>query len=170
MSAGMPFWFVKVIPNNLNSSTIFSIFILWLRPIFWSLDMNMYLVLSAFTSSPITLVATIKGSAFFFTVCTLPQNILTSLAQTRSRRVPFNFKPSWFTWTLLMMYSKANLKAMVIVHLLVSNHFWLETCQQILAYLNSAKWSSQTHFHSPYQFHGDTNLRLLYKTSLLTES
>ena len=38
----------------------------------------MYLVLSAFTSSPISLVATTKASAFSFTVCTLPPNILTS--------------------------------------------------------------------------------------------
>ena len=41
----------------------------------------MYLVLSAFTSSPISLVATTKASAFSFTVCTLPPNILTSLPE-----------------------------------------------------------------------------------------
>ena len=40
--------------------------------------MNMYLVLSAFTSSPISLVATTKASAFSFRVCMLPPNILTS--------------------------------------------------------------------------------------------
>jgi len=33
----------------------------------------MYLVLSAFTFSPVSLVATTKASAFSFTVCTLPQ-------------------------------------------------------------------------------------------------
>jgi hypothetical protein len=32
----------------------------------------MYFVLSAFTSSPISLVATTKASAFSFTVCRLP--------------------------------------------------------------------------------------------------
>jgi hypothetical protein len=32
----------------------------------------MYLVLSAFNSSPICLLATTKASAFSFTVCTLP--------------------------------------------------------------------------------------------------
>jgi hypothetical protein len=37
----------------------------------------MYLVLSALTSSPISLAAATKASAFFFTVCTLPPNILT---------------------------------------------------------------------------------------------
>jgi len=40
----------------------------------------MYFVLSAFTSSPISLVATTKASAFSFTVRTLPPNMLTSLA------------------------------------------------------------------------------------------
>ena len=38
----------------------------------------MYLVLSAFTSSPISLVATTRASAFSFTVCVLPPSILTS--------------------------------------------------------------------------------------------
>ena len=41
----------------------------------------------------------------------LPPNILTSLAQTRSWCVPFNFKPSWYTWTLLMAYCRAKLKS-----------------------------------------------------------
>jgi hypothetical protein len=36
--------------------------------------MTMYLVLSAFTSSPISLVAATKASVFFFTACTLPPN------------------------------------------------------------------------------------------------
>jgi hypothetical protein len=40
----------------------------------------MYLVLSAFTSSPISLVAANKASAFSFTVCTLPPSMLTSSA------------------------------------------------------------------------------------------
>jgi hypothetical protein len=44
----------------------------------------MYLVLSAFTSSIFSLVATIKASAFSFTVCTLPPKI--------SRASPQNFK------------------------------------------------------------------------------
>ena len=69
----------------------------------------MHLVLSAFTSSPISLVTTTRASAFSFTVCMLPPSILTSSAYARSWWVPFNFKPSWFTWTLLMAYSKAKL-------------------------------------------------------------
>jgi hypothetical protein len=35
------------------------------------------LVLSAFTSSPISLLANIEASAFSFTECTFPPNILT---------------------------------------------------------------------------------------------
>ena len=38
--------------------------------------MTMYLFLSAFTSSPIFLLATTKASAFSFIVCMLPPNIL----------------------------------------------------------------------------------------------
>ena len=33
-----------------------------------------------------------------------------SPTKTRSWCVPFNFKPSWFTWTLLMAYCKGKLK------------------------------------------------------------
>ena len=46
-------WFVKLVPKYLNSSILsnelLSVLILWLRPAFWSGDMTMYLVLSAFT-------------------------------------------------------------------------------------------------------------------------
>jgi len=41
---------------------LWSVFILWLRPAFWSRDVTMYLVLSAFTSNPLSLVATTKAS------------------------------------------------------------------------------------------------------------
>jgi len=40
----------------------------------------MYLVLSAFTSSPVYLLVTVKASVFFFIVCTLLSYILTSSA------------------------------------------------------------------------------------------
>jgi hypothetical protein len=45
----------------------------------------MYFVLSAFTSSPISLVATTKASAFSFTVCRMPPNMLTSSALTENK-------------------------------------------------------------------------------------
>jgi len=44
-------------------------------------------------------------------VCTVPPNILSSAAQTRSWCVPCNFRPSWFTWTLLMAYPTAKLES-----------------------------------------------------------
>jgi hypothetical protein len=48
-----------------------TIFTLWLCPAFWSQDMTKYLVISTFTSSPISLLPINKASAFSFTVCTL---------------------------------------------------------------------------------------------------
>jgi hypothetical protein len=69
------FWFVRVVPKYFNCSTLsnelLSIF-MWLRPVFWFRDMTMYLALSAFTSSPLSLPASTKASLFFFIVCTLP--------------------------------------------------------------------------------------------------
>ena len=44
-------------------------------PAFWSRDMTIYLVFSAFTSKPVSLLATTKASLFFFIVCMLPPNI-----------------------------------------------------------------------------------------------
>ena len=37
--------------------------------------MTMYLVLSAFTSSPVFLLATTKASVFFFDMCVLPNTL-----------------------------------------------------------------------------------------------
>jgi len=84
ISSAVEFWFVKVVPKYLNSSTlskiILSILTLWIRPAFWSWDMTMYLVLSALTSSPVFIVAGTKASAFSFRVCMPPPSILTLLA------------------------------------------------------------------------------------------
>jgi hypothetical protein len=42
------FWFVNIVPKYSNCSALskelLSIFILWIRPAFWSRDMTMYLV------------------------------------------------------------------------------------------------------------------------------
>jgi len=82
-----------------------------LRPAFWSQYMAMCLVFQAFIFSPVILLATTKVAVFFFIVCTLPPNIRTSSAWRRNWCVPFNFKPSWFNWTLRMSYSNAKLKS-----------------------------------------------------------
>ena len=62
ISSWVEFWFVKVVPKYLSSSTLskelLPVFILWLRPAFRSRDMTTYWVLSAFTSSPVYLLAT----------------------------------------------------------------------------------------------------------------
>ena len=107
ISSWIQFWFFKFVPKYWNYSIIskelLSIFILWPRPSLWSRYMTMYLLLPAFTSSPVSLLATTI-------VRTLPPNILTSTARTRSWYVQFNFYPSRFTWTLLIAYSKAKVK------------------------------------------------------------
>jgi len=92
ISSWIQFLFVKIIPKYLKSSTsskeMLSNFIRRFHPAFWIRFKTIYL---AFTSSSST-----KGSAFFLIVRTLPPNILTPSAQTRSWSVPFNSKPTWF--------------------------------------------------------------------------
>jgi len=61
-----------VVPKNLNSSTLSNdfllIFMLLFCPAFLSRDMTMHLVCSAFTSRPISLLATTRAYMLFFTV------------------------------------------------------------------------------------------------------
>ena len=92
------------------SNGLLSVFILWIRLAFWSRDMTMYLILSQLLYGPVSLLATIKVSAFSCTVRSLPPTLFTSSTQTRKWSVPFHMKPFWFTWILLMAYSKAKLK------------------------------------------------------------
>jgi hypothetical protein len=51
------FWFVNVVPNYLNSSTLskelLSVFILWLPPAFWSRDMTTFFILYLETSQKV---------------------------------------------------------------------------------------------------------------------
>jgi len=62
ISSWIEFWFVSFVPKYLNSFTVsqdlLSAFIMWGRPAFWSRDMTMYLVLSAYISSPVSLLLT----------------------------------------------------------------------------------------------------------------
>jgi len=105
ISSWIEIWFVKFDPKYLKCSTlsteILSVFILWHLLAFWSRDKNIYLVLPAFVTSPVSLLATTKDSVFFI-LRTLTSNILILSASTRSQCVPFNFKLSWFTRTLLI--------------------------------------------------------------------
>jgi hypothetical protein len=65
ISSWIEFWFVKIVPKCLNSSTLskdlLSIFIPWLLSVFWSRDVTIYLVLSAFTSSPVSSLTITKA-------------------------------------------------------------------------------------------------------------
>ena len=77
ISSWMEYWFVRVVTKYLNGCTltkdILSVFILWFCPAFWYRDVTMCLVLSAFTSRPVSLLATTKASVFFFIcVCFCP--------------------------------------------------------------------------------------------------
>jgi hypothetical protein len=54
----------KYLKSSTLAKDLLSVFVLWLHPAVWSRDMTPYLVLSAFTSGPTTLLATIKVSAF----------------------------------------------------------------------------------------------------------
>jgi hypothetical protein len=47
---------------------------------------------------------------FFFMLSMFGPMILMSSAWAQSWSVPFNFSPAWFSWTLLMVYSKTKLK------------------------------------------------------------
>jgi len=82
ISSRIEFWFVTVVPQYLNSSTLseelLSIFIMQLHPASRPRYMTMYFGLSALTCSPASLLATTKAFAFFFIVCMLSPNILTS--------------------------------------------------------------------------------------------
>jgi hypothetical protein len=66
ISFWIEFWFVRVVTKYWNPSTLpkelLSIFILWLHHEFWSQDTTMYLVLSAFTSSPISTIVCTGGN------------------------------------------------------------------------------------------------------------
>ena len=85
------------VPKYLKFSTLskelLPFFILWLRPAFWSRGITMYLVLSAFLSSPISLLGTTKVSVFSFTVCMPPPNILTS--SSSSSYLSCNWATCW---------------------------------------------------------------------------
>jgi len=66
---------------------------------------------SLFTSRPAVLLAINESSVIFF-VPFMPLSCqLISSAQTRSWFVLFNLNPSWFAYSFIMVYHRANLKA-----------------------------------------------------------
>ena len=68
INSWIEFWLIcqdcsQIYELNLSKELLL-IFMLWLHPAFWSWDMTMYLVLSAFTSSPISLLVATKTCVF----------------------------------------------------------------------------------------------------------
>jgi hypothetical protein len=68
ISSLIEFWFTRVIPKNLNCSTLLkellTMSIFWLQTAFWSWHMTTYFDLSAFTSIPFSLLTTSKSICF----------------------------------------------------------------------------------------------------------
>jgi len=66
----MEYWFVKVVAKYMNCSTLskelLPTVIMLFCPAFWCRGMTMYVLFSAFTSRPISLLATAKAFVFFF--------------------------------------------------------------------------------------------------------
>jgi hypothetical protein len=122
----MEFWFVRFVPKYLNRSTVSNdllpICMYPFFPAFWSRDMTIYLDFSAFTSKPISLLAISKTSVFFLIVCMLPPNILTSSAKLKVYMYNLISSPICLPEPSWLHILKQRWKAMVIKHLLISNH------------------------------------------------
>jgi len=123
---GSSTWYVSIIFPHRNPKPLGLFLHIWTLALFRRNVISLYTVTSscipnsrhdhvlsfiAFTSSPISLLAITIVSVFFLIICMLPTNTITSSAWTKSLCVPFNCKPSSFTWTLLMAYSKAKFKS-----------------------------------------------------------
>jgi hypothetical protein len=79
ISSWKEFLFVRVVPKYLNCTTVskdlLTSFTLPFCPAFWSRDMTIYLVFSAFTSKPSTLLATNKACVFPYIMYAPTQHI-----------------------------------------------------------------------------------------------
>jgi hypothetical protein len=68
ISSWIKFWFFTVIPKYLNCATfskhLLVIFLSWFCPAFWWRDSSIYVVFSALTSRPASLIASIRVSVF----------------------------------------------------------------------------------------------------------
>jgi len=62
-------------------------------------------------------------SPYFVKLTETDIHVLTSLAESRRWCVPVSSSPSWCSWSYLMAYSKATLKATAIKLLLVVDYF-----------------------------------------------
>jgi hypothetical protein len=80
--------FLLSFPNDCTMTRFqeicFVIFVSWFFPAFWLRDSNIYLVFSAFTSIPISSLASVHISVFIFMVSMLSPSRFTSSARTGS--------------------------------------------------------------------------------------
>jgi hypothetical protein len=85
------------------TNNLFAVFMSWFCPAFCWWDSSIYSLFSAFIFRPTYVLASVGVSTFY-------SSRFTSLAQSSSWHVPFNFSQTWFCFTFLMTYSKAKLK------------------------------------------------------------
>jgi hypothetical protein len=82
ISSWIKFWFVTVVRKYFNCDTfsneLFAVFMYQIWPAFWWRDSNIFLVFTAFSSRPSSLLATIKVSVFFFILSMLSPSRFTS--------------------------------------------------------------------------------------------
>jgi hypothetical protein len=135
-------------------------------------DINIHLVFSEFTSRATALLASNKASVFLFMVFIFSPAMLTSSAQAKTWCVLFSFSPTWFSWTPLMAYSKAQLKSYGHKASPCFRPFWTGNLSDWYLPIRTVLWVSFKHIWiSPATFMGISNsMRIFYSTSLLTES
>ena len=119
------FWFVKDVTKYLNTSTLsnelLSVYILWLRPASWSRYMIMYLVLSAFMFSSVSLLATRSFCVFIYNMYASAQYI-NIISINQKLMWPFNFSQTGLPRPSYGRILWQSSKAKAIKHPLVSNH------------------------------------------------
>ena len=113
---------------------------LCLRPAFCSRDMITYLVLSAFTSSAVSLLATTKAPAFFFIVCPLPfeSSLFYSLGACTFRTMISHQRPLRTIYDILSLTNSTLLTA--------STNLW---CTNILFPIDDFRFLVHTKNYNP---------------------
>jgi hypothetical protein len=136
-------------------------------PAFWSRDIYINLLFSAFTCRPTSLLANNRAFMFCFVVRMFSRSFCAFLCRlsvftlTTSWCVAFSFSPSSVVCTFVMAYSKAKVKIACDKLSLTFRPFWIGNVSKF--YLNI--------FINITTFLGAPNpVRIFYKTSLITES
>jgi len=136
--------FSQVFESYIFPNELLSFFILWFRPAFWYRDISMYLVLSAFTSSRISLLPTTKSFCLFLYIMYVSSQYINIISTNHTLICTFNFQPSCFTCTLLMTYCNTKFKLIATKHGLVLKFLKRKHVKQRVVYLNCTKDFIQT--------------------------